>query len=367
MSGNRPIKVESGKGQLRQVSNILVSRISIFTPNGGNQSLLLLQKGVLGGSCMLLKMVKTARNLLSSRTYGAQIARPLHSRVAPVLQQRTLMVPRLFHQRLANVSASASAPSAMLDEDVGVERQPSPSYSRDVQIREVDFDPRLVNSVGILGNIGKPFELRKLSNGMCVATTRVAVKNSKKETEWFNLEVWNSLAEQATEQFRVGSQIQVVGRLKSEEYRDKEGQTRSSFKIVADQVNRVRPWNVGYQSAQPAAEAWNAPQQQPPPPPPPAPAQDDFAGGRPQSFFGEMPPPGSSVDPASQKWMDFFADTSAYWDNRTSKRNPRAPDFKSKDGDAALWLDSRDTPPWVPGQMVKAGLVTQPDEDDVPF
>lgn len=48
--------------------------------------------------------------------------------------------------------------------------------------------------------------------------------------------------------------------------------------------------------------------------------------------------------------MDFFADTSAYWDNRTNKRNPRAPDFKAKDGDAALWLDSRDTPPWVCAQ-----------------
>ncbi len=49
---------------------------------------------------------------------------------------------------------------------------------------QVDFDPRLVNSVGILGNVGQPFQLRKLQNGMSVATTRVAVKNAKKETEW---------------------------------------------------------------------------------------------------------------------------------------------------------------------------------------
>lgn len=144
--------------------------------------------GVLGVSCMLLRMVYKARALLSSRTYGAQIARPSHSRVTSVLKQRTLMVPRcviqfaisaaqhsttfahqhkagslynagsflmasplmkkviktfdpplrrLLHQRLANTSASASASSAVLDEDVGVERQSSPSYSRDVQIREV--------------------------------------------------------------------------------------------------------------------------------------------------------------------------------------------------------------------------------------
>ena len=48
-----------------------------------------------------------------------------------------VLLHRLLRQHLANISASASAPSAMLDEDVGIERQPSPTYSRDVQIQEV--------------------------------------------------------------------------------------------------------------------------------------------------------------------------------------------------------------------------------------
>jgi hypothetical protein len=33
--------------------------------------------------------------------------------------------------------------------------------------------------------------------------------------------------------------------------------------------------------------------------------------------------------------------------NRTNKRNPRAPDFKQRDGDAALWIQSNNTPDWV--------------------
>jgi len=73
-----------------------------------------------------------------------------------------------------------------------------------------------------------------------------------------------------------------------------------------------------------------------------------------------------SVAPAEQKWMDFFAEPSGYWDNRFNKRNPRAPDFKAKDGDAALWLDSRDTPPWVGPELARAGLAPAP-EDDIPF
>ena len=45
---------------------------------------------------------------------------------------------------------------------------------------------------------------------------------------------------------------------------------------------------------------------------------------------------------ANTKWEQFFASRGDYWDNRTSKRNPRAPDFKHKsDPQIALWIDSR--------------------------
>ncbi len=74
-----------------------------------------------------------------------------------------------------------------------------------------------------------------------------------------------------------------------------------------------------------------------------------------------------AMDPASQKWADFFANPGGYWDNRFNKRNPKAPDFKAKDGDSVLWLDSRDTPPWVPDQLIKSGLGARPDDDEIPF
>ena len=72
------------------------------------------------------------------------------------------------------------------------------------------------------------------------------------------------------------------------------------------------------------------------------------------------------TNPAEQKWKAFFENPNGFWDNRSNKRNPKAPDFRSKTGDTALWLDSRDTPPWVPAQLVKAGL-SGPVDPDVPF
>lgn len=76
------------------------------------------------------------------------------------------------------------------------------------------------------------------------------------------------------------------------------------------------------------------------------------------------------MSPSEQRWQAFFSDPGAYYDNRTSKRNPRAPDFKAKFGDAALWLDSRDTPPWVRPQLAKAGLAAKENQwehEEIPF
>jgi hypothetical protein len=100
----------------------------------------------------------------------------------------------------------------MIEESINVEPSQSQDLRTNVQIREVgahslsmqhspllrtaicfmkgrlrvqvDFDPRLVNSVGVLGNLGQPFSLRRLTNGMCVGTSTLAVKNAKKETDW---------------------------------------------------------------------------------------------------------------------------------------------------------------------------------------
>tara|TARA_R110001606_G_scaffold101624_4_gene223083 strand:+ start:64 stop:585 length:522 start_codon:yes stop_codon:yes gene_type:complete len=59
----------------------------------------------------------------------------------------------------------------------------------------------------------------------------------------------------------------------------------------------------------------------------------------------------------SQLWTEFFSDPSRFWDNRSDKRNPRAPDFKNKDnGDKALWLQDKKNPSWVGQQLAAVGM-----------
>ncbi|KAL1565977.1 protein OSB2, chloroplastic-like [Salvia divinorum] len=44
-------------------------------------------------------------------------------------------------------------------------------------------------------------------------------------------------------------------------------------------------------------------------------------------------------------WKDLVENPSKWWDNRANKRNPKAPDFKHKETQKALWL--RGSPEWV--------------------
>lgn len=80
-----------------------------------------------------------------------------------------------------------------------------------------------------------------------------------------------------------------------------------------------------------------------------------------QTSFERSPVPSSSDIPEGrveatrvsieQNWDKYFRDTTQWWDNRRSKVNPRAPDFKHKRTRKALWLDSYYTPEWVRARL----------------
>ena len=46
-------------------------------------------------------------------------------------------------------------------------------------------------------------------------------------------------------------------------------------------------------------------------------------------------------------WRDLVEHPHEWWDNRLSKPNPRAPDFRHKGSRQGLWLDNARTPTWV--------------------
>jgi single-strand DNA-binding protein len=100
------------------------------------------------------------------------------------------------------------------------------------------------NKITIVGYLGRDPELRYTPQGtalckMSIATTEKR-KNSTGETEehttWFRVTAWGRQAELANEYLKKGRQVYVEGRLRLEEYTDREGQKRFSAEVSATEI-----------------------------------------------------------------------------------------------------------------------------------
>ncbi len=99
-----------------------------------------------------------------------------------------------------------------------------------------------LNEVRISGFLGRDAELKHTVTGDAYLSLSVAVSESwrkpdgdwQEKTHWLELTFWRHQAELGCE-LRKGDPIMVVGRLKNDNWTDKEGQKRSSVKV---EVNR---------------------------------------------------------------------------------------------------------------------------------
>jgi len=103
-----------------------------------------------------------------------------------------------------------------------------------------------LNRVQLIGRLGKDPELRFTPNGKKVAHFSMAVSQrwksngeTKEYTEWVNVEAWGRLAEICQQYLGKGRLVYIDGRLKTDRYEDKEGETRYYTKVVALQMQML--------------------------------------------------------------------------------------------------------------------------------
>lgn len=108
-----------------------------------------------------------------------------------------------------------------------------------------------VNKVILLGNIGADPEVRYLDNNKVVANMRLATSevykdregNRVTQTEWHNLEMWDELAKIAEKFIRKGKEIYVEGKIKTDNWQDKDGNNRYTTKIRVTSLTLLRGGN----------------------------------------------------------------------------------------------------------------------------
>jgi len=102
-----------------------------------------------------------------------------------------------------------------------------------------------VNNITILGNLTRDPELRFTPGGTAVVGFGLAVNRNvrnKNSGEWetsvdfFNVTAWYKLAENCAESLSKGDRVLVSGRLSQDSWESKEGQKRSTVRIIASVV-----------------------------------------------------------------------------------------------------------------------------------
>lgn len=99
----------------------------------------------------------------------------------------------------------------------------------------------MLNKAMLQGRLTADPELRSTPSGASVTTFTLAVnrsyqKDKEPETDFINCTAWRSTAEFVCKYFKKGQQAVVDGSIQTRSYTDKQGNKRTAFEVVVDNI-----------------------------------------------------------------------------------------------------------------------------------
>lgn len=103
------------------------------------------------------------------------------------------------------------------------------------------------NKITLVGNLGRDPELRYTPQGTPVCTFSMATNERRKDkngemqdqTTWFRVTLWNRQAETASQYLQKGRPVYIEGRLRVEEYTDRDGKQRYALEVTATDMQFI--------------------------------------------------------------------------------------------------------------------------------
>ena len=103
------------------------------------------------------------------------------------------------------------------------------------------------NKIILVGNLGRDPELRYTAQGTPVCSFSMATNERRKDrngemqdhTTWFRITLWNRLAETASQYLQKGKQVYIEGRLRVDEYIDRDGKPRHALEVHATDMHFI--------------------------------------------------------------------------------------------------------------------------------
>ena len=121
-----------------------------------------------------------------------------------------------------------------------------------------------INKVILVGHVGKDPVVRYFDKGVAKAAFPLATSESYTNqqgetitsTEWHNIVLWRSLAEVAEKTVKKGTQVYIVGKIKTRSYVDKDGVNKYITEILGDTMITLEKKQpaTGYQPEQAGGE-----------------------------------------------------------------------------------------------------------------
>lgn len=99
----------------------------------------------------------------------------------------------------------------------------------------------MLNVVVLTGRLTADPELRKTTSGISVTSFSIAVdrryrSGEERQTDFINIVAWRSSAEFVANYFKKGQLIAIEGSIQTRRYQDKDGNNRTAFEVVANNV-----------------------------------------------------------------------------------------------------------------------------------
>lgn len=104
-----------------------------------------------------------------------------------------------------------------------------------------------MNKIILIGNLTGDPEKQSTSRGTSVTSFTIAVgrrfssENGEKQTDYFRIQAWNKLADTCARFLAKGRKVAVTGELQARTYTDRNGNTRLSLDVSADEVEFLTP------------------------------------------------------------------------------------------------------------------------------
>ncbi len=125
-----------------------------------------------------------------------------------------------------------------------------------------------MNKITLIGNLTHDPETRTTPSGVTVCTFTIAVnrrfasQGGERQTDFFRINAWRQLGENCSRYLAKGRKVAVIGELQARMYDAKDGTTRMSLDVSADEVEFLSPRSTedngssgGYSAPRPQAPA----------------------------------------------------------------------------------------------------------------